>query len=123
MQAKKDQAQNLKKELEDGLEKWRHQVMEVQENNIRRAELQAEGSKTLRRQRSREERRSRERRVMERRKQSKEREEEQIKAKQDAIEEKQRRVKIYIIDTAQLESALQVGGHKNEYFSKYFTVW
>jgi len=92
MQAKKDQAQNLKKELEDGLEKWRHQVMEVQENNIRRAELQAEGTKTLRRQRSREERRSRERRVMERRKQSKEREEEQIKAKQDAIEEKQRRV-------------------------------
>ena len=60
---------------------------------------------------------------MERRKQSKEREEEQIKAKQDAIEEKQRRVKIYIIDTAQLESALQVGGHKNEHFSKYFTVW
>ena len=59
----------------------------------RRAELQAEGTKTLRRQRSREERRSRERRVLERRKQSKEREEEQIKAKQGAIEEKQKRVK------------------------------
>ena len=92
MQVKRDQAQCLKKELEDGLEKWRQQVLEVQENNIRRAEMQAQGSKTLRRQRSREERRSRERRVMERRKQSKEREEEEMKIKQGVIEEKQKRV-------------------------------
>ena len=92
MKVRQEQAQSLKRELEDGLEKWRQQVLEVQENNIRRAEMQAEGNMTLRRQRSREERRGRERRVMERRRQSKEREEEQLKVKQEAIQEKQKRV-------------------------------
>ena len=35
MSVKREQAHTLKKELEDGLEKWRQQVLEVQENNIR----------------------------------------------------------------------------------------
>ena len=90
---KRSQALALKKELEDGLEKWCQQVLEVQENNIRRAEVQVEERKILRRQRSREERRSRERRVMEKRKESQEREEEEIKLKREAIETKQKRVK------------------------------
>ena len=100
MKVRQDQAQTLKRDLEDGLEKWRQQVLEVQENNIRRAEMQAEGKMTLRRQRSREERRGRERRVMERRRQSKEREEEELKVKQVAIEEKQKRVSDSTLQTA-----------------------
>ena len=102
MKVRQEQAQSLKRELEDGLEKWRQQVLEVQENNIRRAEMQAEGNMTLRRQRSREERRGRERRVMERRRQSKEREEEQLKVKQEAIQEKQKRVSD-LVETQTLE--------------------
>lgn len=93
MKLRREQAETLKRDLEAGLEKWRQQVLEVQENNIRRAELQAEGTKTVRRQRSREERSSRERRVRERRRQSKEREEQQLKLKQEAIQEKQKRVR------------------------------
>ena len=93
MKIKRSHALALKKELEDGLEKWSQQVSEVQENNMRRAEVQVEERKILRRQRSREERRSRERRVMEKRKESEEREEEDIKLKRKAIETKQKRVK------------------------------
>ena len=93
MKVKREQAQTLKAELDSGLEKWRQQVLEVQENNIRRAELVAAGQVTVRRQRSREERRTRERRVMERRKESREREQEQLKVKQEAIQEKQRKVR------------------------------
>ena len=95
MKVKRDQAQTLKAELESGLEKWRAAVLEVQENNIRRAEVVAAGQVRVRRQRSREERRTRERRVMERRRQSREREEEELKVKQEAIEEKQRRVRTF----------------------------
>ena len=95
MQTKRDQAQTLKAELESGLEKWRAQVLEVQENNLRRAEVVAAGRVTVRRQRSREERRTRERRVMERRKESREREQEQLKVKQEAIQEKQRKVRSF----------------------------
>ena len=97
MQVKRDQAQTLKKELEEGLEKWRQQVLEVQENNIRRAELVAEGTRSLRGQRSRDDRRSRETRATERRRASREREEEQRKLRQDSIAEKQRRVRDYMI--------------------------
>jgi len=85
-------------ELEAGLEKWRQQVLEVQENNIRRAGEQAEGRKILRRQRSREDRRSRERRVHEVRTKSKEREDEDIKAKKEAIEAKQKKVDCLLRD-------------------------
>ena len=92
MKVKREQAQTLKAELDSGLEKWRQQVLEVQENNIRRAELVAAGQVTVRRQRSREERRTRERRVRERRRESREREEAQLREKQEAIQEKQRRV-------------------------------
>ena len=95
MQVKRTQAHSLRCELEDGLEKWRQQVLEVQENNIRRAEMVAEGTRSLRRQRSREDRRSRERRVMERRRASREREEEELRAKQEVINEKQKRVSGY----------------------------
>ena len=97
MQVKRTQAHSLRCELEDGLEKWRQQVLEVQENNIRRAEMVAEGTRSLRRQRSREDRRSRERRVMERRRASREREEEELRAKQEVINEKQKRVSGYIL--------------------------
>ena len=89
---KRDQALALKRELEDGLEKWSQQVLEFQENNMRRAEDQVEDNKKLRRQRSREDRRSREKRVMERRKESKEREDEELKMKRVAIETKEKRV-------------------------------
>ena len=58
MEVKRDQALALKKELEDGLEKWSKQVLEVQENNLKRAEEKVEDRNKLRRQRSREERRS-----------------------------------------------------------------
>ena len=109
MQVKRTQAHSLRCELEDGLEKWRQQVLEVQENNIRRAEMVAEGTRSLRRQRSREDRRSRERRVMERRRASREREEEELRAKQEVINEKQKRVSgysllcfIYLINTRSL---------------------
>ena len=92
MDMKKDQALSLKKELEDGLERWSQQVLEVQENNMKRSEGQVESKKKLLRQRSREERRSRERRVREKRKESKEREEEDLKMKRIAIDTKERRV-------------------------------
>ena len=97
MQVKRTQAHSLRCELEDGLEKWRQQVHEVQENNIRRAEIVAEGTRSLRRQRSREDRRSRERRVMERRRASREREQEELRAKQEVITEKQKRVSGYSV--------------------------
>ena len=84
----------LKRELEDGLERWSKQVLEVRENNMRRAEDQLNDDKKLRRQRSREERRSRERRVKERRKESKEREEADLKLKRIAIDEKDKKVKL-----------------------------
>ena len=82
----------IKRELEEGLEKWGKQVLEVQENNIRQAENIVEDKRKLRRQRSREERRSREKRVQERRKESKEREDEDLKLKRVAIETKEKRV-------------------------------
>ena len=93
MNLKREQALALKTELEDGLEKWSKQVLEVQENNLRRAEDKVEDRNKLRRQRSREERRSREKRVLERRKESKEREAEEIKMKREAIATKEKRVK------------------------------
>ena len=93
MNLKREQALALKKELEDGLEKWSKQVLEVQENNLRRAEDKVEDRNKLRRQRSREERRSREKKVLERRKESKEREAEDMKMKREAIETKEKRVK------------------------------
>ena len=93
MNLKREQALALKKELEDGLEKWSKQVLEVQENNLRRAEDKVEDRNKLRRQRSREERRSREKRVLERRKESKEREAEEMKMKREAIATKEKRVK------------------------------
>ena len=93
MNLKREQALALKKELEDGLEKWSKQVLEVQENNLRRAEDKVEDINKLKRQRSREERRSREKRVLERRKESKEREAEEMKMKREAIETKEKRVK------------------------------
>ena len=92
MEVKRDQALALKKELEDGLEKWSKQVLEVQENNLKRAEEKVEDRNKLRRQRSREERRGREKRVMERRKESKEREAEDLKMKREAISSKEKRV-------------------------------
>ena len=52
----------------------------------------AAGQLTVRRQRSREERRTRERRVRQRRRESKEREELELREKQEAIQEKQKRV-------------------------------
>ena len=84
----------LKRELEDGLERWSKQVLEVQENNMRRGLDQVNDNKKLRRQRSREERRSRERREMKRRKDSKEREDKDLKIKRMAIEEKERKVTV-----------------------------
>ena len=48
---------SLKHELGEGLSKWGEQVEEVQENNIRRAEKQAEEERSRRRERLREERR------------------------------------------------------------------
>ena len=89
---KRDQALALKKELEDGLEKWSKQVLEVQENNLKRAEEKVEDRNKLRRQRSREERRGREKRVMERRRESKDREAEDLKMKREAILSKEKRV-------------------------------
>ena len=44
---KREQALALKKELEDGLEKWSKQVLEVQENNLRRAEDKVEDRNKL----------------------------------------------------------------------------
>merc|ERR1712218_563148 len=79
-------------DLEEGLEKWRQQVLEVQENNINRAKVKVEEKNKLRRQRSREERRGREKRVMERRNESKEREEEEMRSKLEAIVSKEERV-------------------------------
>ena len=84
----------LKRELEYGLERWIKQVLEVQENNMRRGLDQVNDNKKLRRQRSREERRSRERREMKRRKDSKEREDKDLKIKRMAIEEKERKVTV-----------------------------
>lgn len=96
METKKCQALALKKELEDGLEKWSQQVLEVQENNMKRAEEQVDTKYKLRRQRSREERRGREQRVNEKRKESKEREEEDMEMKRKAIETKQIKVESLI---------------------------
>ena len=91
MVMKREQALALKQELEEGLEKWSKQVLEVQENNLKRAEEKVEDRNKLRRQRSREERRGREKRVMERRKESKERAEEELNAKQQAIKSKEKK--------------------------------
>ena len=82
----------MKRDLEEGLERWGKQVLEVLENNIRQAETIVEDKKKLRRQRSREERRSREKRVQERRKESKEREDQDLKLKRVTIETKEKRV-------------------------------
>ena len=92
MLMKREQALALKKELEEGLEKWSKQVLEVQENNLKRAEAKVEDRTKLRRQRSREERRGREKRVMERRKESKEREAQEMKSRQEAISSKDKKV-------------------------------
>ena len=102
MEVKREHAVALKKELEDGLEKWSKQVLEVQENNLKRAEEKVEDRNKLRRQRSREERRGREKKVMERRKESKEREAEELKMKREAISSKEKRVNINF--TLQLSS-------------------
>ena len=48
MTLKREQALALKKELKDGLEKWSQQVLEVQENNLRRAEDKVEDKNKLR---------------------------------------------------------------------------
>ena len=93
LEQKRDKALVLKQELEDGLERWSKQVLEVQENNMRRAEDQVKDNKKLIRQRSRDDRRSRERRVKERRKESKEREDEDLKLKRITIGEKDKKVK------------------------------
>ena len=103
----------MKKELEDGLEKWSQQVLEVQENNMKRAEGQVEIKKTLIRQRSIEERRSRERRFKEKRKESKEREEEDLKMKRIAIETKDKRVNFYTNRTKYLSFCPRLT-HSNE---------
>ena len=92
MLMKREQALALKKELEEGLEKWSKQVLEVQENNLKRAEAKVEDRTKLRRQRSREERRGREKRVMERRKESKEREAQEMRSRQEAISSKDKKV-------------------------------
>ena len=89
---KREQALALKKELEEGLKKWSKQVLEIQENNLKRAESKVEDRTKLRRQRSREERRGREKRVMERRKESKEREAKEMKSRQEAISSKEKKV-------------------------------
>ena len=94
MRIKREHAAAIKKDLEEGLEKWRQQVREVQESNMKRAEDHVEEKFKLRRQRSREERRSREKRVMERRKESKEREEEALKMRKDAIASKDEKVRL-----------------------------
>ena len=52
MNLKREQALALKKELEDGLEKWSKQVLEVQEHNLRRAEDKVEDRNKLKRQRA-----------------------------------------------------------------------
>merc|ERR1712054_337398 len=52
MRVKREQAAAMKKDLEEGLEKWRQQVLEVQENNINRAKGKVEEKNKLRRQRS-----------------------------------------------------------------------
>ena len=132
MQVKRTQAHSLRCELEDGLEKWRQQVLEVQENNIRRAEMVAEGTRSLRRQRSREDRRSRERRVMERRRASREREEEELRAKQEVINEKQKRVSgysllcfIYLINTRSLVGVIiirLISPHFSHHFVQVDTI-
>ena len=70
-------------------------MLEVQENNLRRAELQAEGCRTLRRQRSREDRRGRERRVTERRRASRERDEQTRRDREQAWTQKQIKVSRY----------------------------
>jgi hypothetical protein len=76
------------------LERWGQQVLEVQENNMKRAEDQVESKKKLIRQRSREERRRREGRIREKRKENKEREEEDLKMKRIDIDTKEKRVNI-----------------------------
>ena len=53
---KREHTVAMKRDLEEGLERWGKQVLEVQENNIRQAENIVEYKKKLRRQRSREER-------------------------------------------------------------------
>ena len=99
LELKRSQALALKHDLDEGLEKWSEQVLEVQENNIRRAEKQVEEERSRRRERVREERRSKERQVMERRKESKDREAMELKFKREKIEKKNKRVscKIHII--------------------------
>merc|ERR1712226_729787 len=81
LELKRKQALCLKHELDEGLSKWAVQVMDVQENNIKRAGKQVEEERSRRRERLREERRSRERQVMERRKESKEREDKELELK------------------------------------------
>merc|ERR1712226_975587 len=61
LELKRKQALCLKHELDEGLSKWAVQVMDVQENNIKRAGKQVEEERSRRRERLREERRSRER--------------------------------------------------------------
>ena len=82
----------MKHELDEGLSKWAVQVMDVQENNIKRAGKQVEEERSRRRERLREERRSRERQVMERRKESKEREDRELELKRQKIKNKNKRV-------------------------------
>jgi len=98
---KKEKTAKMRRELEDGLEKWGKQILEVQDNNIKRAENQAEHKKKSRRDRSREERRGRERRIMERRKQSKEREDENLKLKRIAIETKDKKAESFLKEREQ----------------------
>ena len=93
MELKHKQALALKHELNEGLLKWAVQVQEVQENNIKRAEIQVEEDRSRRRERLREERRSRERQVRERRKESKEREDRELEFKRQKIQTKIKRVR------------------------------
>ena len=93
----------LKHELDEGLSKWGEQVQEVQENNIRRAEKQAEEERSRRREMLREERRSRERQVMARRKESNERVDRELKFNRKKIQKKNEKISCitFIMKTCQ----------------------
>jgi len=95
-ETKREKVLSLKRELDEGLEKWGDQVITVQENNLRRAAEQVEKNRNRKRERSREDRRSREKRVKERRKQSKEREDEDIRRRRADIEAKEKRINSFL---------------------------
>ena len=92
IESRKTQAHALKKELDEGLEKWSRQVLDVQKSNIRRAEDLVDKEKNKKCEKLKQKRLSRERKVKDRKVTIKEQELRELEFRKEKIEMKNKKV-------------------------------